>query len=103
MLWEPRSRRDEEQDARRPLPNLDELPSEREFESLSSEHQRLAAADLSAGANRWTKTGSSAAIEAMAAALAEEFSEHAVVARRGDRTPSSPASTAARSAKSGNN
>ncbi len=66
---------DEEQDARRPLPNLDELPSEREFESLASEHQRLAATDLSAGTHRWTKSGSSAAIQALAATLAEEFSE----------------------------
>ena len=66
---------DEEQDARRPLPNLDELPSEREFESMASEHQRLAAADLSAGSHRWTQTGSSTAIQALAATLAEEFSE----------------------------
>lgn len=66
---------EEEQDARRPLPNLEELPSEREFESLASEHQRLAAADLSAGMHRWTQTGSSAAIQALAATLAEEFSE----------------------------
>lgn len=66
---------DEEQDARRPLPNLDELPAEREFELLASEHQRLATADLSAGTHRWTQTGSSAAIQALAATLAEEFSE----------------------------
>ncbi|MBM0106738.1 AAA family ATPase [Steroidobacter sp. S1-65] len=66
---------EEEQDARRPLPNLDELPSEREFESMASEHLRLAAADLSAGTHRWMKTGSSAAIQALAATLAEEFSE----------------------------
>lgn len=66
---------DEEQDARRPLPNLDELPSEREFESQASEHQRLAAADLSSGKHRWTQTGSSGAIQALAATLAEEFSE----------------------------
>jgi very-short-patch-repair endonuclease/DNA polymerase III delta prime subunit len=66
---------DEEQDARRPLPNLDELPSEREFEAWASEHQRLAGADLSAGAHRWTRTGSSAAIQELAATLAEEFSE----------------------------
>ena len=66
---------EEEQDARRPLPNLDELPSEREFESLAAEYQRLAAADLSAGTHRWMKTGSSAAIQALAATLAEEFSE----------------------------
>ena len=32
--------------------------------------------DLSAGTNRWTHTGSSEAIEAIAAALEEEFSEH---------------------------
>jgi very-short-patch-repair endonuclease len=66
----------EEQDARRPLPNLDELPSERQFELLSVDHRRLVSADLSAGANRWTRTGSSEAIESIAAALEEEFSEH---------------------------
>ena len=66
---------EEEQDARRPLPNLEELPSDREFGSLASEHQRLAAADLSAGTHRWMKTGSSAALQALAATLAEEFSE----------------------------
>nr|WP_298721416.1 AAA domain-containing protein [uncultured Steroidobacter sp.] len=66
---------DEEHDSRRPLPNLDDLPTEREFESQASEHQRLAAADLSAGTHRWTKTGNSAAIHALAATLAEEFSE----------------------------
>ena len=66
----------EEQDARRPLPNLDELPSERQFELLSVDHRRLVTADLSAGANRWTHTGSSEALEVIAAALEEEFSEH---------------------------
>jgi len=66
---------EEEQDSRRPLPDLEALPSEREFESLASEHQRLAAADLSAGVHRWTQTGSSAAVQALAATLAEEFSE----------------------------
>lgn len=65
----------EEQDARRPLPNLEELPSERQFETLSAEYRRLASADLSSGASRWLKAGSSAAIESLAAALAEEFSE----------------------------
>lgn len=65
----------EEQDARRPLPNLEALPWERQFESLATEHLRLASADLSAGASRWTQTGSSAAIESLATALAEEFSE----------------------------
>ena len=66
---------EEEQDSRRPLPDLETLPSEREFESLASEHQRLAAADLSAGVHRWTQSGSSAAVQALAATLAEEFSE----------------------------
>jgi very-short-patch-repair endonuclease len=66
----------EEQDARRPLPNLDELPSDREFELLSADHRRLVAADLSAGANRWSHGGSSAAIESISATLEEEFSEH---------------------------
>ena len=45
--------------------------SEREFESLASEHERLAAVDLSAGTHRWTQTGSSAAIQALAATLAD--------------------------------
>jgi very-short-patch-repair endonuclease/DNA polymerase III delta prime subunit len=66
----------EEQDARRPLPNLTELPSERQFESLSADHRRLVSIDLTAGANRWTHTGSSEAIESIAAALEKEFSEH---------------------------
>lgn len=65
----------EEQDARRPLPTLEDLPSERQFESLSTEFRRLASADLSAGTSRWTRTGSSAAIESLTAMLAEEFSE----------------------------
>ena len=66
----------EEEDARRPLPNLADLPSERQFELLSADHQRLVRADLSAGANRWSHSGSSAAIEAIAATLDKEFSEH---------------------------
>ncbi|MEP7242265.1 MAG: AAA domain-containing protein [Gammaproteobacteria bacterium] len=66
----------EDQDARRPLPNLEDLPTERQFESLSADHQRLVTVDLSAGATRWTQTGSSEAIESLAAALGEEFSEH---------------------------
>ena len=66
----------EEEDARRPLPNLADLPSGREFELLSADHQRLVRADLSAGANRWSRGGSSAAIEAIAATLDKEFSEH---------------------------
>ena len=79
----------EEQDARRPLPNLDELPSERQFDSFAAEYRRLASADLSAGVSRWARTGSSEAIESLAQVLAEEFSEqlrrqawrpHAIVA-----------------------
>jgi very-short-patch-repair endonuclease len=66
---------DEEQDARRPLPNLEDLPSEREFESLASEYRRLATADLSLGATRWARTGSSEAITSVAAVLDQEFSE----------------------------
>jgi len=68
----------EEADARRPLPNVAELPSARQFESLSVYHRRLASADLSAGANRWAEAGKGAseAIESIAAALEKEFSEH---------------------------
>jgi very-short-patch-repair endonuclease len=65
----------EEQDARRPLPNLEEFPAERQFEFLASESRRLASVDLSTGASRWTRTGGSQALEALATALAEEFSE----------------------------
>ncbi|MET0498714.1 MAG: AAA domain-containing protein [Steroidobacteraceae bacterium] len=66
----------EEQDARRPLPSLDELPSERQFESWCADYWRLSAADLSAGTTRWTQTGSSESIEALAGVLTDEFSEH---------------------------
>ncbi len=66
----------EEEDARRPLPNLADLPTERQFELLSADHQRLVRADLSAGENRWSHGGSSAAIDAIAATLDKEFSEH---------------------------
>ena len=66
----------EEQDARRPLPNLPELPSERQFELLSADHRRLAGADLSAGESRWSHGGASTAVEAIAATLDKEFSEH---------------------------
>jgi len=66
----------EEQDARRSLPNLADLPSARQFEVLSADHARLVSVDLSPGANRWTQTGSSEAIETIAAALEKEFSEH---------------------------
>lgn len=66
----------EEQDARRALPNLEQLPSPRQFESLSADHQVLATTNLSAGANRWTASGSSETIETISASLEEEFSEH---------------------------
>jgi hypothetical protein len=65
----------EEQDARRPLPNLEELPADRQFEFMASESRRLASVDLSAGASRWTQSGTSQALEALSTALAEEFSE----------------------------
>jgi very-short-patch-repair endonuclease/DNA polymerase III delta prime subunit len=66
----------EEHDARRPLPDLKDLPSERQFESLSADHQVLVTTNLSIGANRWIRTGSSDAIEAINTQLEEEFSEH---------------------------
>lgn len=66
----------EEEDARRPLPNLADLPTERQFQLLSADHQRLVRADLSAGENRWSHGGASAAVDAIAATLDKEFSEH---------------------------
>jgi very-short-patch-repair endonuclease/DNA polymerase III delta prime subunit len=65
----------EEQDARRPLPNLEELPADRQFEFMAAESRRLQSVDLSAGASRWTRAGSSQGVEALATALSEEFSE----------------------------
>ena len=78
MRWAPRSRRVKKQDARRPLPNLADLPSARQFESLSADHRRL----VSIGSVRGREslgaggTGSSEAIESIAATLEKEFSEH---------------------------
>jgi very-short-patch-repair endonuclease len=68
----------EEVDARRPLPNLEDLPSARQFETLSADHRRLVSIDLSTGANRWSQAGagSSEAVESISATLEKEFSEH---------------------------
>ena len=67
---------EEEQDARYPLPELAELPSERQFQIMVSEYRHLLDCDLTAGADRWQLEGSgSEAIEALASFLATEFSD----------------------------
>lgn len=67
---------EEEQDARYPLPELAELPSERQFQIMVSEYQHLLTCDLTVGADRWESGGSgSGAIDALANALESEFSD----------------------------
>jgi very-short-patch-repair endonuclease/superfamily I DNA/RNA helicase len=43
----------EEQDARCPLPDLEKLPSERQFQAIVSQYQQLLSSDLSLGNERW--------------------------------------------------
>lgn len=67
---------EEEQDARGPLPELAELPSERQFQLMVSEYQHLLTCDLSVGNDRWQSGGGdSGAIEALASALESEFTD----------------------------
>lgn len=67
---------EEEQDARYPLPELAEFPSERQFQIMVSEYRHLLTCDLSVGADRWQSGGSgSGAIEALANTLESEFSD----------------------------
>jgi hypothetical protein len=64
----------EESDARYPLPELDKLPSEREFRAMGSEYQRLLTSDLSLGGERWrTRNSESQAIEKLHSAIQSEF------------------------------
>lgn len=64
----------EEHDARYPLPELDKLPSERQFRTMTSEYQQLLASDLSLGAERWHTSGTdSQAVEQLHASIQSEF------------------------------
>ncbi len=67
---------EEEQDTRYPLPELVDLPSERQFQIMVSEYQHLLTCDLSVGVDRWqSENGNSSVIEALADALESEFSD----------------------------
>lgn len=67
---------EEEQDARYALPEMAELPSERQFKVMVSEYQHLLTCDLSVGADRWQSGGNdSDAVETLANALEAEFSD----------------------------
>jgi len=66
---------EEEQDARLPLPELDLLPSGRQFEMMASEYQDLLTQDLSFGGDRWLPSdGGSEVLERLADELLAEFS-----------------------------
>lgn len=67
---------EEEQDARHPLPEMAELPSERQFQVMVSEYQHLLTCDLTIGADKWQScSNGSDAIEALANTLEAEFSD----------------------------
>ncbi len=67
---------EEEQDARHPLPEMAELPSERQFQIMVSEYQHLLACDLTVGSDKWQSGGNgSGAVETLANALEVEFSD----------------------------
>jgi hypothetical protein len=64
----------EESDARYPLPELDKLPTEREFSAIVSEYQQLLLSDLSLGSERWRRQNTeSQAIERLHSAIQSEF------------------------------
>ena len=67
---------EEEQDARHPLPEMAELPSERQFQVMVSEYQHLLTCDLTIGADKWqSSSNGSDTIEALANTLEAEFSD----------------------------
>jgi very-short-patch-repair endonuclease/superfamily I DNA/RNA helicase len=66
----------EEKDTRCPLPELDKLPSERQFQAMASEYRNLLASDLSLGSNRWrTDSTDSQAIEQLLSSIQSEFTD----------------------------
>ena len=66
----------EEQDARHPLPEMAELPSERQFQGMVSEYQHLLTCDLTVGSDKWQSGGNgSEDIETLANTLKAEFSD----------------------------
>ncbi len=65
----------EEQDARNPLPDLSNLPSERQFQLMASEHTALLTQDLSQGIELWRSSdATSEELETIANNIAVEFS-----------------------------
>ncbi|CAG9931401.1 hypothetical protein [Candidatus Nitrotoga arctica] len=65
---------EEEQDARHPLPEMAELPSERQFQVMVSEYQHLLTCDLTVGSDKWQSGGNgSDAVETLANKLEAEF------------------------------
>jgi len=67
---------EEEQDARHPLPEMAELPSEPQFQIMVSEYQHLVTCDLTIGSDKWQSSNNgSNAIEALANTLKAEFSD----------------------------
>ena len=67
---------EEEQDARHPLPEMAELPSERQFQIMVSEYQHLLTCNLTVGTDKWQSGGNgSDVIETLANTLAAEFSD----------------------------
>jgi hypothetical protein len=66
----------EEEDTRHPLPDLESLPSERQFRAMSNEYEHLLTSDLSSGADYWRpQRTDSQAIERLMSSLHQEFSD----------------------------
>jgi very-short-patch-repair endonuclease/superfamily I DNA/RNA helicase len=66
----------EEQDTRYRLPDLERLPSERQFQAMVSEYQHLLTSDFSLGSNRWrSESIDSNAIEQLLSSIHCEFSD----------------------------
>jgi AAA domain len=64
----------EESNSRRPLPDLDKLPSERQFRTIVSEYRKLLTSDLSLGAEHWrTRNADSQVIDRLHSAIESEF------------------------------
>lgn len=67
---------DEEQDARYPLPELTNIPAERQFQVMVSDYQHLTMTDLTIGTECWEKNDNgSESLEKLANEIAVEFSD----------------------------
>ena len=66
----------EEQDARYPLPDLAQLPTERQFQVMVTEYHHLTTSDLSYGVDRWRTTGqNSETLDSLLNEINAEFSD----------------------------